>query len=123
MGDHRPDQLLPALPRSAGPGRSLRTDRVWFLRSHLVMNSAYFLATENILNLDLSTEVTVAPYVGGLPGEGPNSAQLILARYTGAEHARQALTRFREAYLPDMRKVPPPLRSAESGLLRIEEGW
>ncbi len=122
-GSPAPPRLLSALPRSAGPGLGLRADRVWFLRSHLVLNSAYFLATENILNLDSSTEVAVAPYAGGLPGEGPNSAQLILARYAGVERARQALARFREAYLPDMRKVPPPPGSAESGLLRIEEGW
>ena len=118
-----PPRLLAALPRAADPGRVLRPDRVWFLRSYLVLNSAYFLATDNILNLDRSVEVAVAPYAGARPEDGPRPAQLVLARYASADAARRALARFREAYIPEVRRGPSSVGLTEVGLLRIEEGW
>ena len=122
-GSPEPPRLLSALPRTAGQGFSLRSDRMWFLRSHLVLNSAFFLATQNILDLDHSVEAAVAPYQSGRSGEVVTSAQLILARYPSAAESQRALTHFREAYLPEVRRGPGTLGVSETGVLRIEEGW
>jgi hypothetical protein len=57
-----PPRLLAALPPTSNAGFKLRPDRVCFLRSYLVLNSAYFLSTENILDLGLSTEAVTTTY-------------------------------------------------------------
>src|SRR5512146_2118086 len=43
--------LIRALPQSVGSQFELKADRTVYLRSHLVLNSAYFLSSENLLNL------------------------------------------------------------------------
>jgi len=116
-----PPALLSAVPTSGGPGRSLRPDRVWFLRSSVVLNSAYLLATQNILALDLSAEAVVAPYFPVQPRR--RAAQLILVRYENADHARQALERFRMAYLPESLRGPAGSGVGAAALVRVENGW
>jgi len=116
-----PPSLLSAIPPDAGPGRRLRPDRVWFLRSSLVLNSAYFLATQNILELDSSTEAAVAPYSAAQPRR--RAAQLILVRYANADDARRALGRFRMVYLPESLRGTAGSGVAAAALVRIENGW
>jgi hypothetical protein len=118
-----PPALLAALPLKAGARFRLRSDRVWFLRSYLVLNSAYFLATENILNLDASTEAAVAPYDSVPPTPGRKPIQLILVRYATAGDARKALTHFRDVYLPESVKGTATSGLEATALARIEDGW
>ena len=119
----RPPAILAALPRQAAPGLSLRQDRVWFLRSHLVLNAAYFLATDNILDLDLSTQAVVAPYGSSPPVPEQKSSQLILVRYATADAARRALAHFRRGYLPESANGAAASDSTSSAFTRIEDGW
>jgi len=115
--------ILAALPRQGGAGFSLRGDRVWFLRSHLVLNAAYFLATDNVLDLDLSVEAIVAPYGTSAPAPGQRVPHLVLVRYATANAALKALARFRSSYLPETAKAPAATESKTSVLTKIEDGW
>jgi len=60
---HPPEpELVKLLPLEIDDVWKLRVDRLSFFRSHLVLNSIYYLSSENILDLDLSTEAVIAPY-------------------------------------------------------------
>jgi hypothetical protein len=102
----------------------LRADRLSFFRSHLVLNSIYYLSHENILDLDLSAEAVSAPYEF-VPGSGdPKRSQFLLVQYENPERARQALNRFHDAYLPGEKKEITAETAADSpGLFKLEDGW
>jgi Family of unknown function (DUF6599) len=101
-----PPRLASSLPRNVA-GMPLRADSVCFLRSHLVLNSVYFVSQRDILNLGTNVDAVIARY---------GKARLFLAHYPDKPAARAALERFRAAYLPEA-------ASAESGLVHIEDGW
>ena len=105
--DPPPPRLATSLPQTAEPGLQLRRDSVCFLRSHLVLNSVYFVSQRDILNLDPSVEAVVARY---------GDARLVLVRYPDARAARLALEKFRTAYLPET-------KAGTAGLAKIEDGW
>ena len=105
--DPPPPRLATSLPQSAGPGLQLRPDSVCFLRSHLVLNSVYFVSQKDILNLGPTVEAMAARY---------GKVRLLLVRYADEAAARLALERFRTAYLPE---AP----SGEAGFAHIEDGW
>ncbi|NIU56479.1 MAG: hypothetical protein GWN67_08870 [Phycisphaerae bacterium] len=95
-----------------------------FFRSHLVLNSIYYLSHENILDLDLSAEAVSAPYEH-IPGSGdPKRSQFLLVQYENPERARQALNRFHDAYLPDYKNEITAGTTADSpSLFKLEDGW
>jgi hypothetical protein len=105
--DPPPPRLATSLPQSAGSGLQLRPDSVCFLRSHLVLNSVYFVSQRDILGLGPTVEAVAARY---------SRARVLLVRYADATAARLALESFRAAYLPE---AP----SGETGFAHIEDGW
>lgn len=116
--------LVKILPLEIDAVWKLRVDRLSFFRSHLVLNSIYYLSHENILNLDLSAEAVSAPYEH-IPDSGdPKRGQFLLLRYENAERARQALNRFHDAYLPGYQKEITTDTAADSlSLFKLEDGW
>ena len=104
--DPPPPRLVTHLPQTAA-ALTLRPDSVCFLRSHLVLNSVYFVSQKDILNLGPNAEAVTARY---------GKARLLLVRYPDAGAARAALERFRTAYLPEA-------GTGEGGAARIEDGW
>ena len=73
--------LVKILPLAIKAVWELRVDRLSFFRSHLVLNSIYYLSHENILDLDLSAEAVIAPYES-IPGTGnPKRSQFLLVKY------------------------------------------
>lgn len=122
-GNPPPPPLLDALPMSIDAGFKLRTDRVSYFRSHLVLNSIYFLSPGNILGLELSGEAVNASYAPP-PGDGSRRAmQLLLVRYRDAETARKALGHFEKIYLPE-RQIATRLSTPGRRLFwQIEDGW
>ena len=117
--------LLDLLPDRVGAAYSIRRDRVWYLRSHLVLNSAYFLASDNILDLSLACEAAIAPYETDPPPAGArrkpaSRPQLLVVRYPDAVTARRALGHFLAAYLPEAGTAAPP---ADRGARQVERGW
>lgn len=113
-------QLARALSGTVGAGWRLRRDSVCFLRSHLVLNSAYFLSQQNILNFWHGVDGVTARFDG--PPERPATARVrvVLVRYPDAHLARQAATRFRQAYLPETQRGQG---IEEASVVRIEDGW
>jgi len=105
--DPPPPRLATSLPQSAGPGLQLRPDSVCFLRSHLVLNSVYFVSQRDILGLGPTVEAVAARY---------GKVRVLLVRYVDPAAARLALESFRAAYLPE---AP----SGEAGFAHIEDGW
>jgi hypothetical protein len=114
-----PPRLASSLPQNVA-GLPLRPDSVCFLRSHLVLNSAYFISQQNILGLDRTVEAVTARYDSAPPDRKQRHLRLLLVRYPSAEAARAALVSFREGYLPETLSAPA---SAGSTVTHIEDGW
>jgi len=125
-GNQNPPEpaLVKLLPLEIDAVWKLRVDRLSFFRSHLVLNSIYYLSHENILDLDLAAEAVSAPYEH-IPDSGdPKRSQFLLVRYENPERARQALYRFHEAYLPGFKKEITAETAADSpSFFKLEDGW
>jgi hypothetical protein len=122
---HPPEPaLVKLLPLEIDAVWKLRADRLSFFRSHLVLNSIYYLSHENILDIDLSAEAVSAPYQY-ISGSGdPKNSQFLLVRYESPERARQALNRFKGTYLPGDKKHITVETAADSpSLFKLEDGW
>jgi hypothetical protein len=112
--------LVKKLPLEVGAAWKLRVDRLSFFRSHLVLNSIYYLSHENILDFDLSTEAVSAPYEH-IPGsEDPKRSQFLLVQYENPERASQALNHFHDAYLHELKKE---ITADSASLFKLEDGW
>ncbi len=112
-----PPELAAALPGMLASSFRLRMDQVTFLRSHLVLNSIYFLGTANLLDLGAATEAVAASYLGA---EAPQGARLrlVVVRYPTETAAREAAGHFRRSYLRSLDAVP-----VETAVERVEDGW
>jgi hypothetical protein len=82
------------------PGRDLGlVDKsVRYLKSHVLLNQRFFIAHQNILNLNRKTEAVLAQYL-----QDKKKTQLLLIRYPDSKEAGGAYQSFMKAYLPDAR--------------------
>lgn len=113
--------IPPALPASW----ALRKDRASFIRSHLVLNSQFYLSSENLLDLDLKTEVVTAVYEKVLePGAAPQRIRWLAVRYADSGAAAKALRHFHSVYLPDF-PFPDEVLSMPKRIpaFSSEDGW
>jgi hypothetical protein len=80
------------------PGKDLGlVDKsVRYLKSHVLLNQRFFIAHQNILNLNRKTEAVLAQYL-----QDKQKTQLLLIRYPNLEEAGDAYQSFMKAYLPD----------------------
>ncbi len=116
-------ELLKILPLDIGVVWKLRNDRIGYFRSHLVLNSLYYLSHQNILNLDLSTEAVTAPY-DSIDGKDRTRVQFLFVRYGDSGQAQQALDQFHKAYLPEHEKDSVAGSATENqSFFKIEDGW
>ena len=69
---------------------------VRYLRSHVLLNQRFFIAHQNILNLNRKTEAVLAQYL-----QDKQKTQLLLIRYPHIKEAREAYQSFMKAYLPE----------------------
>ncbi len=106
-----PPRLVTSLPAQPAPGYGLAGGGACFLRSHLVLNSAYFVSQRDILDLGPQTEAVFAAYRGSA-----GRPRLLLVRYPDAAAARRAVAGFRAAYLPEA-------GADDAGPVRVEDGW
>jgi len=79
------------------PSGSLLADRTSFFHSNVNLNNRYFLASENILGLDRSTDCVFAEYDAAAEEAGC----LLVVRYPAAAKAEAARRSFLAAYLPE----------------------
>ncbi|MEE9555005.1 MAG: DUF6599 family protein [candidate division Zixibacteria bacterium] len=105
------DSLIPEngnIPEIVGflPKSGLAETRVRFFHKYTSLNLHYYLADDNLLNLDENTDVVLAEYE-------PGKIHLLLAGYPGNRTALDALDRFKSAYIPE---------ADESGSVQIEDG-
>jgi hypothetical protein len=115
--------LFQSLPDSFGSDWMLLKERATFFRSHLVLNSLYYLGQENMLDLSLSSEAVTSPYERK-DAKGKKRIQFLLVRYSDNKHASQALAHFHRAYLPEYPIAQQPVSSKEmASVFSVEDGW
>ena len=117
-----PDFLCPALfrqlPESIWPEWKQRRGVTGYFRSHLVLNSLYYLSQENMFDLGHETEAAITQYERESP-LGMQRFRVLLIQYPDAEAAGRALAHFRRVYLPDQSSsATKTLNSA-----KVEDGW
>lgn len=80
------------------PGKDLGlVDRsVRFFRSHVLLNQKFFIAHQNILNLNRDTEALLAQYL-----RKNQKTHFLLIRYPDGKAAGEAYQSFMKTYLPD----------------------
>ena len=116
-------EILKILPSYLGMGWKLRNDRIGYFRSHLVLNSLYYLSHQNILNLGLSTEGVAASY-DRIHEEDLKRVQFLFVKYADAAQAQQALDQFHNAYLPEHKEDFTAGGMTEiKNFFQIEDGW
>ncbi|MDH4196416.1 MAG: hypothetical protein OEW05_03310 [Candidatus Aminicenantes bacterium] len=91
------------------PAAGLRPERTSYFHSNVNLNNRFFISSENILQLDRSTDCVFAEVEAGA-GE---AAFLLLLRYPDAEKAGAARRSFLAGYAPE---------AGADGLARAEDG-
>jgi hypothetical protein len=99
-----PPRLLRYLPESPKPA----TDRICFVRSHVLLNRCFFISHQNILRLANDVQALLVRYP-----QKEKKLCVLLIRYPTAARARSALAGFRSAYLPE---------AGPGGAVRTEDG-
>jgi len=113
-----PPGLAASVAAASAPGFAVRADRLCFFRSHLVLNSVYFLSQRDVLGLDPSVEAVVAPFERGPAAGAPKArATVVAVRYPDAAAAGRALAGIRAEYLRDAGPA------GTSGAQHLEDGW
>jgi len=113
-------RLVAALPPTVGAGHTLRRDSACFLRSHLVLNAAYFLSRQNVLDLGREVDAVTARYDRPAAASDASRVRVVLVAYPDADRARRAFEGFRAAYLPE---APADAAAAGTVVALIEDGW
>jgi len=116
--DSKTPKLIRALPEAVGPQFSLKSNRTVYLRSHLVLNSAYFLSSENLLDLGLDCEMAAAVYRSSAGADKKKLVRVLLVRYPDEAAARKALAHFQKLYL-----AGKSFTAGDRGIMPIEDGW
>ena len=117
-------KLLRILPSELDSGWKLRKDRIGYFRSHLVLNSLYYLSHQNILNLDHSTQAVTAPYENLSDAGSSKLVQALFVTYATPAKARRALDIFHNAYLHEHQKgADPGGTDKRMNFFNIEDGW
>jgi hypothetical protein len=117
-----PDPRAPNWPPSAKrPSLTLRIDRSCFFRSYLVLNSQYFLASQDILNLGPDVQGATSEYAARTPGGRPT--RILVLKYGSPDAAQAALKTFVAAYLPDRRPKAESGEPAAAGSAKTEHGY
>jgi hypothetical protein len=110
--------LLRQLPETLWPEWKQRRGVTSYFRSHLVLNSLYYLSQENIFDFGHETEAAITQYERESP-LGIQRFRVLLIQYPDAGAAGSALAHFRRVYLPDR-----PLSSTETqNFFSVEDGW
>ncbi len=91
------------------PQKKLIRESIRFFHHHIWLNSHYFIADENILNIGDSTDVVLAKY-----RDGEERIILLVIEYPDAKAMQNALNSFRKYYLPEV--------SAKDKMVKMEDG-
>lgn len=109
-------RLITALIPAAGPlppilkllpQKGLVLQSVRYFRHYVWLNSHYYVADENILNIEKESQAVLAKY-----GDGSGKYFLLLVQYPDAARATAAHQKFRKHYLPEAKQ---PTMKLEDG--------
>lgn len=117
-------KLMKELPNSFLTDWTLRRGRSSFFRTHLVLNSLFYLSHQNILDLDLACAAVSAVYERTASSGSPDRIQYLQVEYPDSGRAETALRRFHGAYLPE--HPFPGKQGASRGasaVYSVEDGW
>jgi HEAT repeat protein len=89
------------------PDKGLIKDRISFFHSNVNLNNRFFIASDNILNLNRSTDCVLAEY----EEREQEPVILMIVRYPDKAAAETAHESFCSGYMPD---------AAETGLAEME---
>ena len=127
INDRGPSQmptLMNSFSEAAPQGWKLRRDRMGYFRSHLVLNSLYYLSHQNIFNLDLSAAAVTAPFERLSEDGNKERIQALLIEYATHQQALRGLERFHSAFLDDFQKEKPfKGQNEQIHYFQIEDGW
>ena len=116
--------LLHVLPQVVESDWVLKNNRVGYFRSHLTLNSIFYISHQNILNLDYSTEAVAAQYEKMTNTEQPLRVQVLYIKYAQNKFANKALKRFYQNYLPEhLEKFTVESKIIDSNFFELEDGW
>jgi hypothetical protein len=110
--------LVAKLPDSILPDWKQRRDRTSYFRSHLVLNSLYYLSQENMFDLGQDTEAVISTFKLET-ASGPIRIRLLLINHRDDEAARGALAHFRQSYLPEYVET----EGEPQQTILVEDGW
>jgi hypothetical protein len=116
--------LMKKLKNTLSPDWNLRQDRVSFFRTHLVLNSLFYLSHQNILDLDLTCEAVSAEYERKAPSGERIRVSFLWIYYPDPKRAQTALSRFYQAYLPEhtLSIKSGPVEKIQN-THAVEDGW
>ncbi len=86
-------KLISILPNG---GFGLVQKSIRFLHSHVLLNQRFYVAPQNILNLNPKTDAVLAQYL-----RYGNKTHLLVVRYPSIPEAETALQVFKRAYMPE----------------------
>jgi hypothetical protein len=102
----------------------LRRDRIRFFRTHLVLNSVYYLSHQNILDLDLACDAVMALYEKKGSSRERIRIPYLWIKYPEPQKAQTALSRFHQGYLPEHAlKTKTGLDGKFQSAFEVEDGW
>ncbi|MCI0496251.1 hypothetical protein L0Z72_14685 [candidate division KSB1 bacterium] len=78
------------------PQENLIKNKLRFFHTHTILNRQYYLASENILNLNRQTDCVFAPYQ-----IGANKTYTLIVKYESQTKAKFAYESFLKGYLPE----------------------
>lgn len=110
--------LLGLLPSVLEPGWTMKKERTVFFRSHLILNSLYYLSHENILGLTLSCEAVFTTYEGV-----GKRFHFLIVRYPEKGRSAPASEGFLKAYLPELGNEAAQAARNGKGFFQVEDGW
>lgn len=79
------------------PAEGLRPDTVRYFHNHFSLNLYYYVADENLLDLNMNTEGVLARYATA----GNGRMVCVVVQYPEEDAARAALDRFKRGYVPE----------------------
>jgi uncharacterized protein DUF6599 len=101
---------LPPLAVSL-PHEGLVATQIHYFHTHLALNTHYFVAKDNLFELDADTNGIFARYRGSDASAAPFA--LVLIRYPNDQRASDALASFQAVYMPD---------AGADGMVKTENG-
>jgi len=116
-------EIIKWLPSLDTINWNLNFNEISFFRSHMVLNSLFYLSHQNILDLNLSSEAVTATYESTSEYNQSKPIRMILINYGNAGKAINALFHFYEAFLSELKIKIKLQGSSYINYNLIEDGW